>query len=238
MSTLIQRWLTMLNKEVLADINSMLYSQRFPHNFSVKFNYPLNLCSDWKAKHFRIFILSIGLPCILTRLPPLVASHFALYSLFIKLLHCPKSIDEIKLADKIIHYYCKTAAQIYGETIELFSLHAHLHLPQQVLTHGGLCFTSAFCFESIMHHLKKKAHGTRELATQIADWINIGTIINTSPFHLLIPIGIDNIDINDSIFDKYRDQFFNVLHGFIPNDNDIDLFLRYKDTCHIPYCFI
>ncbi|CAF1498461.1 unnamed protein product [Rotaria sordida] len=138
MSSLIQRWLPMLDKDALDYINSKLYSQRFPHNMSVKFNYPLNLCNDWKAKHFRVFILSIGLPYVLTRLPPLFASHFALYSMFIKLLHCPKSIDEIKLADKIIHYYCQTAPQIYGESIELFSLHAHLHLPQQVLMHGTL----------------------------------------------------------------------------------------------------
>ena len=149
----IQYWLTKLDNGALADIDPKLFSQRFPHNMNVKFNYPLNSYNDWKAKHFRIFILSIGLSYILPHLPSLLASHFALYSIFIKLLHCLKSIDEIDLADKIIHYYCRTAIQIYGETIELFSLHAHLHLPQQVLTHDGLCFTSAFCFESMIRHI-------------------------------------------------------------------------------------
>ena len=90
--------------------------------------------------------------------------------MFIKLLHCPKSFDEIQLADKIIHYYCQRAPQVYDETVELFSLHAHLHLPQQVYIHGGLFFTSAFCFESAIRYLKKKAHGTRNLGTQISDF--------------------------------------------------------------------
>ncbi|CAF2960626.1 unnamed protein product [Rotaria sp. Silwood2] len=230
MSSLIERWLPMLDNLALDDINSKLYSQRFSHNMHVKFNYSLNLYSDWKAKHFRTFILFIGLPYVITRLPSLVASHFSLYSMFIKLLHCPTSMDEIILADKIIHYYCQTAPQIYGETIELFSLHAHLHLPQQVLTHGALCFTSAFCFESVIRHIKKKAHGTRELATQIADWIHVGTITNPSPVQLPIPMGINDIDINDSSFDTYRHNFVSALHEFIQDDNGIILYLRFKNT--------
>ena len=172
MSTLIQRWKTMLSPEAFIEINKKIFSQRFPHNMSVNFNFPLSSSEEWKAKHFRVFVLSIGLPYMLSYLPPLVASHYALYSMFVKLLHSPKSNLEIELADKIIHYYCRTGPDIYGETIELFSLHAHLHLPQQVLTHGGLSFTSAFCFESMIRSLKKKAHGTRNLVTQIADWIN------------------------------------------------------------------
>ncbi|CAF4522164.1 unnamed protein product, partial [Rotaria magnacalcarata] len=49
------------------------------------------------------------------------------------MLHCPKTIEEIKLEEKLIHYYCETASIIYDEQIELYSLHAHLHLPAQVL---------------------------------------------------------------------------------------------------------
>ncbi|CAF1530795.1 unnamed protein product [Adineta ricciae] len=106
MSNLIQGWLLMLNSDTLSDINSILYSQKFAHNMSVKFNYPINACTDWKAKHFRVFILSIGLPLLLPHLPSIIAAHFALYSMCIKLLHCPKSDEEIGLADQIIHYYC------------------------------------------------------------------------------------------------------------------------------------
>jgi hypothetical protein len=233
MATLINRWLSILNKEAVTNISSHLFSQRFPHNMSVKFNYPLNLCNDWKAKHFRIFLLSIGVPLVLKHLPQVVASHFTLYSMFIKLLHNPYSIEEIELADKIIHYYCKTAVHVYGESIELFSLHAHLHLPQQVLNHGGLSFTSAFCFESAIRYLKKKAHGTKDLATQIADWISVERTMKKQPFEVFKSIGFNQMDINDYNFDIYRDIFLNNIHLLNENENDIPLFLRYRDTFNI-----
>ena len=229
METLIQRWLPMLNTQALTDIDCKIFSQRFPHSMSAKFNYSLNSSGDWKAKHFRVFLSSIGLPYVLKHLPPVVVSHFALYAMFVKLLHCPKSNEEIKLADKIIHLYCRTASLIYGETIELFSLHAHLYLPKQVLTHGGLCFTSAFYFESFISHLKKKAHGTCNLATQIADSINTSVVVAQPTFKVLPPNSMNTIDINNIIFDKYRNDFLNVINLFVNNVEEIQLFLRYND---------
>lgn len=230
MSTLINRWLSILDKKSITHINTKLFSQRFPHNISVKFNYPLNLAGDWKAKHFRIFVLSIGVALMLNHLPPIIMSHFALYSMFIKLLHCPNSMDEIQLADEIIHYYCKSAKHIYGESIELFSLHAHLHLPQQVLRHGGLSFTSAFCFESSIRYLKKKAHGTRDLATQIGDWIDIERTMNQQPFQIEKPLGVNQINIMNRIFDDYREIFLSQIYSLNENEKNVILFLRYKDT--------
>lgn len=230
MATLINRWLPMLNKDSLANINSQLFSQRFPHNMSVKFNYPLHLSGDWKAKHYRMFVLSIGVPLMLKHLPQIVASHFSLYSMFIKLLHNPNSIDEIQLADKIIHFYCRTAAHVYDDTIELFSLHAHLHLPQQVLNHGGLSFTSAFCFESAIRYLKKKAHGTRDLATQIANWINVERTMQQQHFEIAKSIGTNELDVNDRSFDFYREIFIKNIRSLNENENDVILFLRYKDA--------
>ena len=82
----------------------------------------------------------------------------------------------------------------------------------------------------IIRHIKKKANGTRELATRIADWVNVGTVIKELSFQPSIPIGIDNIDINNSNFDKYRHDFLKILGNCIQNENDIALFLRYKDA--------
>ncbi|CAF3827367.1 unnamed protein product, partial [Rotaria sp. Silwood1] len=43
MLNLIQRWLPVLNNEALQEINNILFSQKFPHNMSVTFNYPFQL---------------------------------------------------------------------------------------------------------------------------------------------------------------------------------------------------
>ena len=229
MFNLIQRWIPILSNEALRNINSRLFSQKFPHNMNVQFNYPLESASDWKAKHFRVFLLSIGLPCMVKHLPNIMASHFALYVLAIKLLHCPQSEDEIYLADKVINFYCKTSPEVYDKSIQLFSLHAHLHLPEQVLCHGGLCFTSAFCFESAIRHLKKKSHGTKDLGKQIADWININTAMDQTPRKLSTPVGINEINIRHPDFKQYLKNFLDVLYGLNQNNNDLVLFLRFKD---------
>lgn len=230
MSTLIHRWLPMLSTDALMKINSSLLSQRFPNDMSVKFNYPLQCSADWKAKHFRVFLLHIGLPLVLWHLPPNVASHFSFYSLFVKLLHCPESHDEIVLADKIIHLYCKTAPAVYDETIEIYSLHAHLHLPQQVLNHGGLCFTSAFCFESAIRYLKQKAHGTRDLGRQIGEWIEIEKSTQLAPLEIPGPTGMNKVRFDSSLLDKYRMDLQRALNQLQMNLNGVILFLRFKDT--------
>ncbi|CAF4390648.1 unnamed protein product, partial [Rotaria magnacalcarata] len=60
-----------------------------------------------------------------------ISSHFLLYSTAVKILHAPESVDEINLAEQVMNYYCKTAPLVHGPSIELYSLHAHIHLAQQ-----------------------------------------------------------------------------------------------------------
>jgi hypothetical protein len=81
-------------------------------------------------------------------------------------------------AEKLIHYYCRTAPMIHGSSIELFSLHAHLHLPEQVRRHGGLNHSSAFAFESCIRYIERKAHGSKQLAAQIAYWVELESMTN------------------------------------------------------------
>ncbi|CAF4888126.1 unnamed protein product [Rotaria socialis] len=131
---LIKRFNEYLSKDAIAEVDSMLSSIRLPHDCHVKFNYSIQSIHDWKAKHTRLFILNVGLPIMIQYLPTLYSSHFSIYCMFVKILHCPKTLEEIKLADKLIHYYCQTSSTVYDPKIELYSLHAHLHLPAQVLS--------------------------------------------------------------------------------------------------------
>ncbi|CAF4095784.1 unnamed protein product, partial [Rotaria sordida] len=95
------------------------------------------------------------------------------------MLHAPESINEINLAEEVMNYYCKTAPLIHGPSVELFSLHAHIHLAQQVRRHGGLAHTSAFAFESCIRFMEKKAHGSKHHGGQISYWIDLQTMIQT-----------------------------------------------------------
>jgi hypothetical protein len=130
--TLIKRFLHVLSSASIAEIDSVLTKIRLPHDVSIKYDYSLRLIQDWKAKHTRLFVLNIGLPILAQHLPMLLLSHFSIYCMFIKIVHCPTSDEEIQLADRLIHYYCQSSSQVYDPKIELYSLHAHLHLPAQV----------------------------------------------------------------------------------------------------------
>ncbi|CAF5021510.1 unnamed protein product, partial [Rotaria sp. Silwood1] len=99
----------------------------------------------------------------------------------VKILHAPESIDEINLGEQIMNYYCKTAPLVHGPSVEIFSLHAHIHLAQQVRRHGGLGHTSAFAFESCIRFIERKAHGSKHLGAQISYWIDLQTMMQNEP---------------------------------------------------------
>ena len=130
--TLMKRFTEIMSNDSVVDIDFALKRTRIPHDFNIKFIFSIKSMQEWKAKHVRLFILNLGLPLMIEYLPISYSSHFSIYFLFVKILHCPKSLEEIELAEKLIHFYCKTSSSIYGPKIELYSLHAHLHLPEQV----------------------------------------------------------------------------------------------------------
>jgi hypothetical protein len=132
--TLIRRFTEILSKNDIDKIDSILSAIRLPHDVNVRYNFSIQSINNWKAKDNRLFILNLGLPILVQYLPILYSSHFAIYCMFVKILHCPKTTEEIQLADKLIHYYCQTSSKVYDPKIELYSLHAHLHLSTQVLS--------------------------------------------------------------------------------------------------------
>jgi hypothetical protein len=186
LQSIVKRWCQTMKKEHLYYIDDKLKQIQLPHNLRVTFLDSVSSIEQWKAKNGRTFLLFVGVPLAILYFPNEFASHFSIYATAMTMLHSPISNEEIDLAEQLIHYYCKTARTIHGPSIELFSLHAHLHLPEQVRQHGGLAGTSAFAFESCIHFIKKKAHGSKSLATQIAYWIEMQVTSTTDSIKLPI----------------------------------------------------
>ena len=155
--TLINRWCLIMSKESIVDIDQKLRALRFPRNSNVIFLESIKMVSQWKAKNCRLFILNISVPLMGFALPKLIFSHFVTYALAIKLLHASENKEEIKFGQCLIDYYCRTASRVYDPSIEIMSLHAHLHLADQVFQHGGLAHTSAFAFEAAIRFILKKS---------------------------------------------------------------------------------
>ncbi|CAF1259558.1 unnamed protein product [Rotaria sordida] len=236
--TLMKRFTEIISKDAVAEIDSILKRIKIPHEVNVKFIFSIKSVQDWKAKHVRLFILNLGLPIMTQYLPISYASHFSIYCLFIKILHCPKSLEEIQLADKLIHYYCKTSSSIYDKKIELYSLHAHLHLPAQVRNHGGLAFTSSFCFESMINFIKKKAFGTKNLGSQMMYWCDIDSIIPTAEYKLQLPSLVNEIKFDSYLFITYHDLFTKQVANLQQDLNKIKLYLRFKDNFSTYHSFL
>lgn len=171
--TIIRHWCTRINQTSIKSIDGHLARLKLPHNLRVFYYESIGNSTQWKARAHRVFVLNVGVPIVIKHLPSLILSHFFIYSMTIKILHAPKSNDEINLAGKMMEHYCRTANSVYGASIELFSLHAHLHLTEQGRRHGGLVHCSAFAFESCLRSIERKAHGSKNLASQIAYWIDL-----------------------------------------------------------------
>ena len=187
---------TSFNQTLVHTNRSCCNQLHLPHNLKVYYHESLSNSGQWKARANRIFVLNIGVPVIIRYLPVLLASHFLLYSMAVKILHAPESNDEIDLAEQIMNYYCQTAPLVHDPSIELFSLHAHLHLAHQVRRHGGLAHTSAFGFESCIRFIETKAYGSKHLASQIAYWIDLRSMMDTETVKILPPTAVNVSSFN------------------------------------------
>ncbi|CAF1433966.1 unnamed protein product [Rotaria sp. Silwood1] len=190
----IKLWCQNIDESIERLIDGSLGQLRLPHNLNVPVLDSIVNAGQWKAKNSRLFVLNVGVPIVTLHLPRLLASHFLLYSMAVKILHAPESIDEINLGEQIMNYYCKTAPLVHGPSVEIFSLHAHIHLAQQVRRHGGLGHTSAFAFESCIRFIERKAHGSKHLGAQISYWIDLQTMMQNEP--VIAPtLTISNVNI-------------------------------------------
>ncbi|CAF4967433.1 unnamed protein product, partial [Rotaria magnacalcarata] len=164
----------------------------------------------------------------ITCLPVLNASHWAIYCVAIKLLHAPESIEDINFAERLINYYCRTISEVYDQSLEYYSLHAHLHLPAQVRLHGGLSFCSAFTFESCIRYIKKQVHGTKHLASQIAYWYDMENIVKNKIFEVPSSTGVNQIDLNNEQLGDYRELVINLIQMNDQQLKQVEFYKRYK----------
>ncbi|CAF4908647.1 unnamed protein product, partial [Rotaria socialis] len=239
--SLIKRWCQNVDKSVVNSIDASLNQLRLPHNLNIPFLESVSNAGQWKAKNNRLFVLNVGVPIVTLHLPRLLASHFLLYSMAVKIFHAPESIEEINLAEQaawwteeinlaeqVMNYYCKTAPLIHNSSIEIFSLRAHIHLAQQVRRHGGLAHTSAFAFESCIRFIQKKAHGSKHLGAQISYWIDLQTMIQTQQVKAPTIAAINEIKWLDGRLSSYQAALSGQLASYKFDVYSCSFYLRFK----------
>ena len=98
-----------------------------------------------KSSELKIFIFYWALPLLLNILPIKIWYLLCQYVFSVRILYEPiQEQSQIQIADDLINSYVRLSSIIYGEEVADYTVHAHLHLPNQVLAHGPLHCHSQF----------------------------------------------------------------------------------------------
>jgi hypothetical protein len=120
----------------------------------------INERANYKANEWRTLLFYLAVPLFKSLLPANYFKNFIKYIIFMRLL-CQESIsvEEIDDSQMLINSFCKEFQNLYGDTYMSYNLHAHLHLPNQVLNFGPLNKYSCFTFENMFKISADKFHG-------------------------------------------------------------------------------
>ena len=128
-------------------INKILSKTKLPHNFNRKIH-NISDNKQWKSTQYKTFLFYIMIPTLMHILPDSYFYLLASYILAIRLLYEPvKNSEDIGLADLLLKKYFLELKKYYGDFAYDYTIHAHLHLPEQVRKHGPLHSHSQFVFE-------------------------------------------------------------------------------------------
>ena len=67
-------------------------------------------------------------------------SHFLLLYVYVRVLHNLSDFGDVLNMPMFIHFYLSKFSSLYDQYKELYSVHALVHLWQQVQQHGSLAF--------------------------------------------------------------------------------------------------
>lgn len=146
--------------------NKLLYYHTVPHNMNRKFpKVETNL--KFKSTELRLFIFHLAAPMLMHLLPIEYWCLLFIYVYSIRSLYEPFEEYSLDTINNMIKFYHSSLREYFGDGAYDYSIHAHLHLTDQVLDHGPLHCHSQFVFEGALGNLKKKIKGTRGYFTQI-----------------------------------------------------------------------
>lgn len=131
----------------IKDIDTRLKSATIPHLFNRKIKSIMNN-DKWKCSQVKLFFFYMAVPTLIDILPN---DYFILlcgYICAMRLLYEPiANLDDIEIAENLLKSYYESLGLYYGDFAYDYTVHAHLHLAEQVRNHGPLHCHSQFAFE-------------------------------------------------------------------------------------------
>lgn len=135
------------NQTALLFIDKCMNELKYPHTF-VRRPRDFTSYAKWKASELRTFMIYAVLP-VLVKLclnvpkcfPTVYLSHFILLFIYVRTLRHFNDRADIRNMPAFIHAYLSDFSHLYDPCKELYSVHALVHLWQQVQVHGGLAYS-------------------------------------------------------------------------------------------------
>jgi hypothetical protein len=133
--------------ESIERVEDILSNTKIPHIFNRKAKNILN-SSKWKCSQIKLFFFYLSIPTLINILDNDYFILLAGYVCAMRILYEPiyNTVD-IDIADTLLNEYYELLNDYFGEWAYDYTIHAHLHLPDQVRLHGPLHCHSQFCFE-------------------------------------------------------------------------------------------
>jgi hypothetical protein len=110
--------------------------------------YNLTEYGKWKSSEVKLFLLFYAIPIFRAYLEPKYFNVLASYVIAIRLLYEPsREIDRQLAQDLIQQYIIEIGNYFGGDDAYDYTIHAHVHLADEVRQHGPLQSHSLFFFE-------------------------------------------------------------------------------------------
>ena len=128
-------------------LNLEILATKFPHNFNRKCPAIL-LNQKMKSSELRNFLFYLAIPLLYNKIDKNHWYLLCLYVFAIRILYGPvNNKSKVVEAGLMLELYHDSLEDYYGKFAYTYTIHAHLHLSNQVLEHGPLHGHSQFFFE-------------------------------------------------------------------------------------------
>jgi hypothetical protein len=148
------------------EVNEFLTLHKVPHTMSRKFNI-IHKNLMYKSSEIKLFIFHLCIPLFIDILPIDYWCLLFIYVYSVRSLYEPVHKAELKEIEKMINFYYESLNEYFNESVYDYTVHAHIHLVDQVKKHGPLGCHSQFVFEGALGNLKNLVNGSRGYIQQI-----------------------------------------------------------------------
>jgi hypothetical protein len=125
---------------------------KVPHSLNRKITM-IDQKIKYKSSELKIFIFYWAVPLLMDILPNIYWNLLCIYVFAVRTLYEPiESIVDVSRAKELMETYFNNLDEFFGEYAYDYTIHAHLHLADQVIKHGPLHSHSQFVFEVICYN--------------------------------------------------------------------------------------